>query len=667
MEARADCHGAGGRLMDFGAVLLPDSIVVPGFDISSRNLVERILRRVLAPRPKETPWQYGERVCMFDNESPRRGQRWSSDSAFFIREFMECFADNHIRDLAARCSAQSAKTQTIEVLLAWLIENDPGPAMWLMANADDVKSFARRRLIPFLESCTAIAHLLPDDRRKRKVDELILATMSLLLRGAQSKGKLSSNPVRYLFMDEVRDWPAWAKLTVEKRTRAYWNAKRVMISTADQANDVVDQSFLRGDQRRFQCVCPHCAFPQELQFGDERTPFGLKWEKDSTTFSAGEWDFDALAKTIRYECINCHDTFQDTPRIRRQIVTNGHWKKTNLKADPTRASFTWSALLPEWVPWWESVKELLDAKAALDRGDREPLKTFVNETKGESWLDALGDVKNWGFLEDRKADYLRASGLPEGEVWKWDEEVSRLFWIDVQGKGGRHFKWVCRAYSKTGASRLVDYGTSWTIAEVRSKIEELNVNPDDVGIDSGNWSSEVYQYVIESGYRWKAMKGDKCAYFKVDGVRMIWQWSEVDPYIGTPQQGKAMPIPLLIFSSSGAKDKLASYMNAIPGFASWDIAEDTEEVYFSEMTAEERQEVVVRGGVGVQYLWVQKRKDNHTFDCEQGCLIMAMAKGIIYTAPPVKADQPELFHGEQEEHKGPYVGPDGKTHYVLRA
>ncbi len=32
---------------------------------------------------------------------------------------------------------------------------------------------------------------------------------------------------------------------------------------------------------RFYVPCPHCGEAQYLKFGDESTPFGLKWEKDS--------------------------------------------------------------------------------------------------------------------------------------------------------------------------------------------------------------------------------------------------------------------------------------------------------------------------------------------------------------------------------------------------
>jgi hypothetical protein len=216
---------------------------------------------------------------------------------------------------------------------------------------------------------------------------------------------------------------------------------------------------------------------------------------------------------------------------------------------------------------------------------------------------------------------------------------------------------------------MVDYGVAWTIKELYQVIADLGVNHDNVGIDSANWSSEVYQYVIDSGKRWKAVRGDKASFFKEDGVRSVWTWTEVDPYSGTSAE-KTETLRLLLFSSSGAKDKLASYMHAIQGFASWEIAQDVCDTYLAEMTAEEREETVGRGGV-VEHKWVQKRKDNHNFDVEQILMIMAEAKGLIYVAPPkeekpANAAQPDLFPVEQDGHKGPYVGPDGKTHYVLR-
>jgi hypothetical protein len=70
------------------------------------------------------------------------------------------------------------------------------------------------------------------------------------------------------------------------------------------------------------------------------------------------------------------------------------------------------------------------------------------------------------------------------------------------------------------------------------KVEQVNV-----AIDAGTFTSEVYKYVVESGYRWKAMKGDDRPFFRVPsgqpGVsrNMMFQISMADPAIGTVMQG----------------------------------------------------------------------------------------------------------------------------------
>jgi hypothetical protein len=67
--------------------------------------------------------------------------------------------------------------------------------------------------------------------------------------GAGSPSKLQSKPIRWLFLDEVRNYPPGALDTVLKRTRAVWNSRRLIISTPDRKDDAVYRAYLAGDQR----------------------------------------------------------------------------------------------------------------------------------------------------------------------------------------------------------------------------------------------------------------------------------------------------------------------------------------------------------------------------------------------------------------------------------
>ncbi|MFM7102678.1 MAG: phage terminase large subunit family protein, partial [Verrucomicrobiota bacterium] len=128
---------------------------------------------------------------------------WRSDSSPWVREPMEAFADNRVSEIAIQCSAQSSKTQTIMGLACWVVAEDPGPAMWVMAAKDEAKQFVRDRLGPTFTSCQPVA----DGLLAAESSEFQFSSMPFYVVGAGSPSKLQSKPIRWLFLDEVRNYP----------------------------------------------------------------------------------------------------------------------------------------------------------------------------------------------------------------------------------------------------------------------------------------------------------------------------------------------------------------------------------------------------------------------------------------------------------------------------
>jgi phage terminase large subunit GpA-like protein len=186
------------------------------------NFIENAARDAWRPIDRRPPWQWAEDNITIDKTSPFPG-KFRADTAAWTKDLMEVFADNRVSEITVMCSAQSSKTQTIMMLLAWAIAEDAGPAMWVMAANDEAKTFCRTRLMPTLEQCPAIVPLLPTDRGGIRSTEIDFASMPLIVNGANSKSKLQSKPIRWLFLDEVRNYPAGALEMVLKRTRAFWN------------------------------------------------------------------------------------------------------------------------------------------------------------------------------------------------------------------------------------------------------------------------------------------------------------------------------------------------------------------------------------------------------------------------------------------------------------
>ena len=577
---------------------------------SGINFIEAAARDAWKPIDRRPPWAWAEENIVIDKTSPFAG-KFRADTAPWTKQLMEVFADNTVSEISVMCSAQSSKTQTIMILLAWAIAEDAAPAMWVMAAQDEARTFFRTRLLPTLEECAVVKPLMPTDRGGIRGTEIDFASMPLVVNGANSKSKLQSKPIRWLFLDEVRNYPAGALEMVLKRTRAFWNARRVIISTPDQQHDEVHQAFLSGDQRHYYVKCPKCSSRQHLEWEQ------MKWDDNEQTRPNGAWNFDKLAPTIRWECPKCEHRIHDKPQDRRKLALSGEWIAHNPNAPASRVSFTWNAMLPPWVKWRDLVEEFLQAHKSLTWHDHEKLKSFINESLGQPWDDGMKDIRDWSWLEERKSDFTLRS--------TWQNEARRFLSVDVQKD---HLVYLCRAWAKGGASRMIDYGRVWNWDELRELIVDLGVDDDDVVIDTGYNASVVYQEIVKSGYKWKAFKGDGVQSYSHEGVRKCWTSSRADPAIGTSKQGKLKPVKLFLWANHLTKDILLQHMRGLA--APWELPSDVYQQYLDEVTAEVREERVDAKG-RVSYEWVQIRKDNHALDCECMNLVAALITKIAMT------------------------------------
>lgn len=579
----------------------------------------RGLRSTLRPPDRRPNWQWCEENVSVDDTSPIPG-RWRADNSPWVLPVMEAAQDPAVRFVSVKCSAQSAKTQVMLNLACWVIAEDPGPSLWVMAAKDEVRDFIRDRAGPTLRKCRPVAASFVS----KEGTSFSFVAMPFYFTGAGSPSKLQSKPIRWLFLDEVRNYPAGALELALKRVRSYWNSKVFIISTPNLVGDDVEMHFRLGSQESFHLLCPRCGLVQPLLFD------GLKWEP--VLKEDGTEDEDATAETIRLNCSRpgCAHFWRDTPFERRLIAKQGRFVAGNPGAPKHRRSFHWNALLPFWVPWRSIVEEFRAAiaSAKADPPDIEPLKSFYTETLGLSWEEALGVIDDFDFLEERKADYAI------GEAW--GEEITRMMAADKQAAGGEHYFWVIRAFGLSGKSRLIAYGRAETLDELEEIRKTYNVPLKNAVMDAGYEPTAVFRWSQRSG--WKAFRGDSVDLYTVGvpdertgekkTVRRLWSRVEVDPTFGfkrRPGRQRRL-IPLFRFADETTKDFLGEHMRGLVG--DWTIPRDVGRDYIQQLTAEVRTEQTDRRG-RVTFKWVRRRKSNHFFDCEKMILVAAVIARLI--------------------------------------
>jgi hypothetical protein len=542
---------------------------------------------------------------------------------------MEDFADPEVNEITVLCSAQSAKTLTLLCLVAWVIVEDPGPILWVTAKLGEAKKLSKGRVLPLLERCAPVAEVMPTSRMFKTTLEIYFPGAPLYLTGAESPASLQSTPFRYVILDEARSYPDGALEMVSKRFRSYThNYKKIIITTPAAEGDAVHRAFQAGHRARWEVECPACGEFHEMQWGDEKTKGGLKWDKNDSTYDAEKkmYIFEALEKTVRYECWNpdCTHSWRDVLADRKHISTRGKWMVGNLNAPSNSKSYTWGALVPWWASWNSQVREFLLATKAVEWGDFAPLKDHFTETRGEVWTDKLR------FGDDDK--YLAARMAAYDPLEPWPEEVRRFMSVDVQGAGGRHFWYVIRAWGAGAKSRLLTYGKAHSWDELASKAEEWRVEPDNVVVDSGKWAPEVYQKIIDSNYRWKAFKGDDAGGregFRISGKLWLYQKSMVDPTLGKRRDRAVRDIELYVWAKYGVIARLYAFMHGAMG--EWAVHEGVGEDYKLQVTSWDRRSRIGRNGYEMLE-WFQKRKkdEDHLADCEQMQVVAAAATGLLH-------------------------------------
>src|SRR5260221_96824 len=232
-----------------------------------------------------TPW--AERYFWFDRSSTKQG-RFSRAGCGFLTVAgspMQGFADPRIRSGTCRCGAQCGKTQCGLIMSTWAVSEDPGPYMWVLPAQDEAKTFSQTRLMDSVMRCDPLRRLLPSGRYDIKDLQINFATAPLLLVGAGSGSKLSGKPIKWLFIDEEKDYPPGAVQKVLNRVTSKWDCKIWRMSTSDREGDSIDRAFHAGDQRYWYVTCPKCGHKDHLQRKH------LLWEHS-----------ELVVTNIRYKC-----------------------------------------------------------------------------------------------------------------------------------------------------------------------------------------------------------------------------------------------------------------------------------------------------------------------------------------------------------------------------
>lgn len=602
--------------------------IIVKMELQTVKLFAVVLQK-LKPPPPLTISQWADKYRVLSSESSAEPGRWHTDKAPYQRAIMDAIGDPHVREVVVMSAAQIGKTDAFILnVLAYYMDYAPAPIMCMQPTLDMGQTLSKDRISPMLRDTPRLKGLV--DVKSRFAGNTVMKKNfiggHITIVGANSPSSLASRPIKVLLADEIDRYPKSAGTEgdplnlAKKRQTTFWDCKTVMVSTPTIKGDSrIEDAFNLSTQEEWNIPCPECGAYQPLV-----------WENV-------KFDPDNLDKGIDYVCCECGC-----------VANEYRWKAQEIKgkyvaANPGAATrgFHLNTLASTFVGWDEVVRKFLEAKEALDHGNPEEMKVWVNTELGQTWEERGIQLEDTELYNRRE---IYPAEVPDDVLFLTagvDVQDDR-FEVEVVGWGEGAECWGIR-YQKIFGDMLSDQ--VWQDLDdflLRSwrKADGTEYTLLATCIDSGgHHTDEVYRFAKDRlNRRIFAIKGMGGA-----GV----------PYIRNPSKNNRVKTNLFIIGVDAGKTSIYQRLEVkTPGQNYCHFPSNPEagydENYFKGLTAEKKVVRFVKGHL--KEYWEIKDKEhkrNEPLDLRNYALA-----ALSITRPALKKQAPDVTTPAQAANRG---------------
>lgn len=556
---------------------------------------------------------------------------WRCSRTPYFEEPLNSFTDPNIHDITVMTGSQMGKSEFELNVLGYLIDQDPGPVLYIQPTDRDAEKYAVTRIDPMILNCDRLtAKVLDVKGHRNTISHKTFPGGSLTLVSAGSVSGLASTPIRVVLGDEVDRWKSSAGREgdpwglAKARTITFYNRKRIRVSSPTIKGDsAIEEAYLEGTQEAWCHQCPDCGHWAPLTFADLKI--------DYTSEEVGKRKIYKV-DDVRWACPECAVLVPE-PVIRKQPA---RWIAGNPEAlKRGHRSFWVRGLDSPWQRWQDLAIEYLSA-----RDDPEKYQVFMNTKIGELWEDR-GDVDEPDTLLARRETYF--AEVPDGVrvlTCGVDVQNDRLEY-EVVGYGRNYESWGIRTGVLWGDpeddavwqeldERVLEH--DYTYADGRA------VHLSATCVDSGYQTTAVYLQCMRRIYkRVRAIKG-----LWGDGVYV--DKGKYQNFVN-PKTGRPAKCWLHIVHVDVGKQRIMDALKVQepgPKYCHFPLNEDRGygPQYFEGLLSERPTKVKSHGRTKIVWTKLTSGGRNEALDCRGYAQAALTLIGVDLNDPVVTADRP---------------------------
>ena len=521
---------------------MTSSFLVPGWDWPPA-LFQSLHAEIFRVRPRVPLSRWAEANIVLSPEyssstGPLHLYGWQ-------KGILDAVTDDTIETVVVMSSTQVIKSLAIMLAIAYWIVEAPGPILLVEPKKDAARDFSKRRLMPMVRDCQILKGRVVDGIHdgSNTIQSKTFPGGNLLIVSARTPIDLAQHTIRYLVCDEVDKYDSDVggselrqgegdpiDLAWERAMTFGSRRKRILACSPTVAGQSrIGKAFLQSDQRRPYVPCPHCGTMQVLRFRD-RDGYHVRWDSGVAR--------ELQAATARYHCIKCDKPWTERERW---IAVDRHveWRADRPQAGSRTAGFWLNHLYVP--PTWKTAASIAEHFLSV-KDDRQSLKTFINTTLAEEWIEE-GEAPEKELLFARREPYpfgdvavVPPRGLFLTAAVDVQEKPARLeMELKAWGRNRENWSmgyWILQAFSENGQELPVSARELWDQLHELLNREWTHASGQTLPIlcmtiDTGRNPKPVYEFARRPGLH--------PLHYGPQGIKLIAPRTVV-PIKGTPDQ-----------------------------------------------------------------------------------------------------------------------------------
>jgi len=400
--------------------------------MQARQSVRKAWADALRPEEPITACEWADRHRRLSGKAASEPGPYRSARTPYVREPLECLSIiDPTEQVTLMWGTQLGKSETGNNWIGYIIDCAPGPALIVLPRTEDAEDYSKERIDPMIEATPRLSKKIADKRDRdggNNVRSKHFPGGVLGLTGGNSAAGLKSKPRRYLFLDEVDEYPLdlgkqGDPITLaKKRQDSFGRRKKRLVTSTPTIKGAsrIEREYEMSDKRRYWVPCPDCAEFQTLEFKQ------LEWPKGNP-------------QAAKYICAHCGSVLGDEHKT--EMLERGEWR-AETPGEGRSAGFHLNSLYSPvgWFSWVDIANAWEDAQ-----GDQLLLKTFINTILAETWAER-GEAPDWERLYERRENFPLGT-CPKGVLFL-------TIGADVQKDRIEYFVW---GWGRGKESWLVDY------------------------------------------------------------------------------------------------------------------------------------------------------------------------------------------------------------------